>query len=226
MASIRVKRKPRDSKTCRPCRATKVKCDRKAPCGNCIKHHRADLCLYGNPSPEESASTTLFAGSSNISLVGIDSSDDEYYADRLIISQREWQETLSDLKALLHETFSRVEESSLSIQDRGSGLGNVGQAPLLPGDEAARTIFTPALEEILNKSRASNDMANVLVSDTVLPILGLENQSVTYPFIDLWSSSPLVFNPNSIFTMLPDDTLCRGSVISYPVCPSPITSNP
>lgn len=55
---IRSTRRPRECKTCLPCRASKVRCDRNLPCANCVK--RNFTCSYGRPPPNPfSLSTSL-----------------------------------------------------------------------------------------------------------------------------------------------------------------------
>ena len=49
MPPYAVRRRPRECKTCLPCRASKVRCDRNVPCGNCVKRNFA--CSYGRPPP-------------------------------------------------------------------------------------------------------------------------------------------------------------------------------
>ncbi|KAH8711769.1 Transcription factor lepE [Beauveria bassiana] len=60
-----VKRRRRPAKSCDACRARKVRCDQKIPCGPCTKARSAPKCIYGpgtvrlpspDPSPEESGS--------------------------------------------------------------------------------------------------------------------------------------------------------------------------
>ncbi|KAJ5466214.1 hypothetical protein N7530_010001 [Penicillium desertorum] len=48
MPTYPIRRRPRECKTCLPCRASKVRCDRNVPCGNCTK--RNFTCSYGRPS--------------------------------------------------------------------------------------------------------------------------------------------------------------------------------
>ncbi|CAG8093653.1 unnamed protein product [Penicillium nalgiovense] len=48
MPTYPIRRRPRECKTCLACRASKVRCDRKVPCGNCTK--RNFTCSYGRPS--------------------------------------------------------------------------------------------------------------------------------------------------------------------------------
>ncbi|KAJ6131335.1 hypothetical protein N7523_001795 [Penicillium sp. IBT 18751x] len=60
MPTYPIRRRPRECKTCLPCRASKVRCDRNVPCSNCVK--RNFECSYGRPPalkhPIPSASIT------------------------------------------------------------------------------------------------------------------------------------------------------------------------
>jgi hypothetical protein len=60
MPTYPIRRRPRECKTCLPCRASKVRCDREVPCSNCVK--RNFNCSYGRPPtfkhPTSSASIT------------------------------------------------------------------------------------------------------------------------------------------------------------------------
>ncbi|RAH41667.1 cellobiose response regulator [Aspergillus brunneoviolaceus CBS 621.78] len=49
MPTYPIRRRPRECKTCLPCRASKVRCDRNVPCSNCVK--RNFTCSYGRPPP-------------------------------------------------------------------------------------------------------------------------------------------------------------------------------
>src|ERR1700722_10607451 len=42
-------RRARPQLSCQPCRAGKLKCDRKTPCDSCVKRGRDDLCTYPAP---------------------------------------------------------------------------------------------------------------------------------------------------------------------------------
>lgn len=55
-----IRRRPRECKTCLPCRASKVRCDRNVPCGNCVKRNQPANCIYGRPPPDSqpAAATT------------------------------------------------------------------------------------------------------------------------------------------------------------------------
>lgn len=51
MPTYPIRRRPRECKTCLPCRASKVRCDRNVPCSNCVK--RNFTCSYGRPHPKD-----------------------------------------------------------------------------------------------------------------------------------------------------------------------------
>ncbi|RAL15299.1 cellobiose response regulator [Aspergillus homomorphus CBS 101889] len=59
MPTYPIRRRPRECKTCLPCRASKVRCDRNVPCGNCVK--RNFTCSYGRPPPSAPRPGSLLA---------------------------------------------------------------------------------------------------------------------------------------------------------------------
>lgn len=66
-----------------------------------------------------------------------------------------------------------------------------------------------ALVDILDKSKGSEDTAQALPQEDLLAELALGNESVAYPFVDLWSSDPYTFNIAGVCAVLPDDVQCR-----------------
>lgn len=71
-----------------------------------------------------------------------------------------------------------------------------------------------ALVDIFNKSRTSDDTARALPKDDLLAELALGNQSVAYPFVDLWSSDPFTFNIVAVCDVLPEDVQCHRYKLS------------
>lgn len=63
--------------------------------------------------------------------------------------------------------------------------------------------------DIFNKSKTSDDTARALPKDDLLAELALGNQSVAYPFVDLWSSDPFTFNIVAVCDVLPVDMQCH-----------------
>ncbi|KAJ5206604.1 Transcription factor [Penicillium cf. griseofulvum] len=62
MPTYPIRRRPRECKTCLPCRASKVRCDRNQPCGNCTK--RNFTCSYGRPASAKVPPPTIVTASS------------------------------------------------------------------------------------------------------------------------------------------------------------------
>ncbi|KAJ5543569.1 hypothetical protein N7535_005993 [Penicillium sp. DV-2018c] len=125
MPSYPIRRRPRECKTCLPCRASKVRCDRNVPCGNCTK--RKFTCSYGRPLPSKAPLPTAAATASSTSSqpptfvspkisphahsTSIDNgsyttdhptstSADPSLADNIDISQAEWDEINTKMVAM------------------------------------------------------------------------------------------------------------------------------
>ncbi|CDM26320.1 transcriptional regulator family: Fungal Specific TF [Penicillium roqueforti] len=135
MPTYPIRRRPRECKTCLPCRASKVRCDRNVPCGNCTK--RNFPCSYGRPSSTKhpppatvatASSTPLqqstFASPTNPPYTSSAPTTDGSYADHpsstsadpdlpdiIDISQAEWDEINNKMVAMeqilgsLHSLF-------------------------------------------------------------------------------------------------------------------------
>jgi hypothetical protein len=63
------------------------------------------------------------------------------------------------------------------------------------------------LAYILNKSGSLQ--AQTLLEGGLLPKLGLDNETATYPFVDLWSSDTSSFDVNAVCSALPNDHQIR-----------------
>ena len=303
-----IRRRPRICKTCLSCRASKVRCDRNLPCGNCVK--RNFTCSYSNapqpPPPSSSvasqqqqqqsllqqvqrpqvpvfttdtaAATTTTPSSSVVPSVGItpdpgpnnrysnendddddddngsSSGDDDYadsqeesLSDNVSISQGEWDDIHSKMGAMeqilasLHSLFeahsgrrrkpppgSAVETSSLEQQEQQHHHHHHhqrqqssphedtyrGSNPLKPS--AIHIGSRSALVDIQDKSKKSDDTTSqALPKDDLLAELALGNQSVAYPFVDLWSSDPFTFNIVAVCEVLPVDEQCYRYVAFF-----------
>jgi hypothetical protein len=61
----------------------------------------------------------------------------------------------------------------------------------------------------LQKSQSSKDAARTLLEENILPKLGLDNETATYPFVDLWSSEASTYDVRGLVKALPEDAHCR-----------------
>lgn len=304
-----IRRRPRLCKTCLPCRASKVRCDRNLPCGNCAKRNftcsynqaplstgatiphllpqsqqppstlppslqqhiiQREICPRNNPypgvtvtpsdssipsarfTPDQSrfhyAAGNYGAGMDCDSFAGDDEGDDDNKdeddsSDTVNISQAEWEDIHTKMGAM-----EQILNGLHSLFQSHSGRRHRGPEPPPPPPSSISSSFTPSIEEspptetetdrerryspqvgnifrpspllkkgaihigsrsalvdIFNKSKTSDDTARALPKDDLLAELALGNQSVAYPFVDLWSSDPFTFNIVAVCDVLPMD---------------------
>ncbi|RJE27530.1 Transcription factor [Aspergillus sclerotialis] len=238
MPSYPIRRRPRECKTCLPCRASKVRCDRNLPCSNCVK--RNFNCSYGRPPPNPfRLSTAEPTGPATTSEPSFPSRGDlnpssssnvnsrtspERSSETVTISQNEWDEinskmslmeqTLSSLNSLFQTHSTRAVARGESAEPRKPSEEVYGSGEGIYGSNALKTGDVhigsqSALVDILDRSKGSEDIAQALPKDDLLAELALGNESAAYPFVDLWSSDPFTFNITAVCAVLPDDGQCR-----------------
>jgi len=131
---------------------------------------------------------------------------------------REMESTISTLRMGLE----RVEEEpaatveSGSVQSGDAGFRSKGASPDREGIHAANTLgqgtvhlgSRSVLAYILN-NKTGSDQLQTLLEGGILPKLGLDNESATYPFVDLWSSDMSTFDISAVCSALPTDQQCR-----------------
>lgn len=231
----RIRRRPRECKTCLPCRANKVRCDHNAPCGNCVK--RNFTCSYGRPplqppvyshtswtassSPSQTQSSALPYPGHGASFVdqpsGAARDQQDDLPEVVHISQAEWDEIKAKMAAMeqvvgsLHSIFQA--HPGPKPRDRQSDESSrVREISVrLEGVYGPKVHFGPrsALVDILDKSKRSGDMAQALSRDDLRADLVLGNESAAYPFVDLWSPDKFTFNITDVCGVLPDDEQCH-----------------
>ena len=60
----------------------------------------------------------------------------------------------------------------------------------------------------LGRTKSSQDAARLVLEQNILPNLGLDNETATYPFVDLWSTDASNQGINGLLKLLPDDSHC------------------
>ncbi|KAK2748553.1 hypothetical protein FQN57_000688 [Myotisia sp. PD_48] len=234
-AIIRTKRKAREPKACYPCHTRKVKCDRNLPCDGCVKRDHADLCSYERPSkkrhivPQQPYAAPTIA-QSNASIDNVPISDGAMQSaisggGMVTVSRTEWETLRLKLKDMEQAMASM--QSGMEREDMTNIPSIEAPPPELPRKAAGATIpegegihatneygngtvhlgSRSVLAYLLGGS--SQEAAQALLEGGVLPKLGLDNETATYPFIDLWSSDSSTFDISAVATALPDDEQCR-----------------
>ncbi|GAB1202383.1 hypothetical protein APSETT445_000996 [Aspergillus pseudonomiae] len=149
-------------------------------------------------------------------------------AGRVSIAREEWENVRSRLKEMeqtitnLRVGLEKAEEGQASSLETGSvqsgDASNRSKAasPEREGIHAANTLgegtvhlgSRSVLAYILN-NKSGSDQLQALLEGGILPKLGLDNESATYPFVDLWSSDMSTFDISAVCSALPSDQQCK-----------------
>lgn len=147
---------------------------------------------------------------------------------RVSIAREEWDNVRNRLREMektitnLRVGLDRAEEGNGSILETGSvqsgdaSTRSKGASPEREGIHAANTLgegtvhlgSRSVLAYILN-NKSGSDQLHTLLEGGILPKLGLDNESATYPFVDLWSSDMSTFDISAVCSALPSDQQCK-----------------
>ncbi|KKY23705.1 putative fungal specific transcription [Phaeomoniella chlamydospora] len=230
-AVLRTKRKAREPKACYPCHSRKVKCDRKLPCDSCIKRDHADLCTYERPLKRRQLAINAGAASGDdysrpgsptygaptsdsaepgVTLVGNKISVSKEKWDKLCGDLQNAQEIIENLRAGVDDTSQigdqGAEQSTEHPEDTDRGV-HVATSRMGTVHLGSRSVV--AYMAGLGRSKSAQDAAKTVLEENVLPKLGLDNETVTYPFVDLWGSETSANDISGLCSALPDDKTCR-----------------
>ncbi|KKZ67333.1 hypothetical protein EMCG_06982 [[Emmonsia] crescens] len=243
-AIIRTKRKAREPKACYPCHTRKVKCDRNLPCDGCVKRDHADLCSYERPSKKRqvaaaqayaavaAASNGGDAGSLRVSPAELQIGTAGGVAGKVSIPKEEWDSVCAKLKDMensiisLRMGFEQMESGQAvpSTIPSASSAGRSGDSfPDREGIHALNELGNgtvhlgsrSVLAYLLGRSGTSQEASQALLEGGILPKLGLDNESATYPFVDLWSTDITTFDMRAVCAVLPDEDQCRMFIRRY-----------
>ena len=223
-AIIRNKRKVRDPKACYACHRRKVKCNRELPCDSCVKRDHPELCSYERPTKRRriALSTQLPAQDGDeIKSPAAQS------GPNVTVPKEQWERINSELQQLREQFNDSQPEPADEPVDPGYQERNVGNVSRSSEDAEREGIYAPsnqmgtmhlgsrsvlAYMMGLGRSKSTQDAARSLLEENILPKLGLDNESVTYPFVDLWSTDTSIKDINGLCSAIPDDNLCREYV--------------
>jgi len=219
-AIIRNRRKVRDPKACYACHRRKVKCDRNLPCDSCVKRDHPELCSYERPSKKR-----------RIALAGAVNQPDGGGADghdpmshggpNVTVPREQWERLNRELQQL---RITKVERSSPSPMHPDSDDADNGGTQSRSDEAEREGIHAPsnqmgtmhlgsrsvlAYMMGLGRTKSTQDTAQALLEENILPKLGLDNESATYPFVDLWSTDSSMHDVNGLCKAIPDDDLCN-----------------
>ncbi|KAI2740289.1 transcriptional regulator family: Fungal Specific TF [Penicillium roqueforti] len=153
---------------------------------------------------------------------------------RISIAREEWDNVRNRLQEMestissLRVGLERAEDGLPASMETGSvHSGDASSrskcaSPEREGIHAANTLgkgtvhlgSRSVMAYILN-NQSGSDQLQALLEGGILPKLGLDNESATYPFVDLWSSDMSTFDITAVCSALPTDQQCRELFYYY-----------
>ncbi|KAK0647214.1 hypothetical protein DIS24_g7943 [Lasiodiplodia hormozganensis] len=220
---LRRKRKAREFKACYPCRQRKVKCDQGVPCKTCIDREHPELCI-SKPSAKR-----MDLGHGHLQAPA-------QSGQAKVISASDWEGVVSTLKTIVTELSqlksvigqkqghccSHCQCQSRADDDEGEELGLVpSQGIHVATGCSGQTVYVgsnsfPAVATSISRDGEARAPLRELFANDVLPLFGLENESATYPFVDLWGlPHGSLSRVQELAAALPSDADCWTLLKSY-----------
>ncbi|OAP61621.1 hypothetical protein AYL99_03824 [Fonsecaea erecta] len=226
-AIIRNKRKVRDPKACYACHRRKVKCDRNLPCDSCVKRDHPELCSYERPTKKRRIA--LSGALAQHDGVGSESPIQQQTGPNITVPREQWERLNRELQQLrgmarpdeqlspallptdlddpnvagTHSRGDETDREGIHAPSNQMGMMHLGSRSVL------------AYMMGLGRSKTAQDTAKSLLEENILPKLGLDNESATYPFVDLWSTDSSMQDVNGLCKAIPDDELCNEFFVAY-----------
>ncbi|KAF3479737.1 uncharacterized protein GIQ15_06713 [Arthroderma uncinatum] len=183
------------------------------------------------PPPDTEDGARSLEGAGNVSVGDIEMHGMAADAERVSISKVEWESVCSKLKDMecamssLRAEMERVDANAMYQPQTAlvSPEPPIDQARL-PRDEPlsdregihAKNEYGNGTVHLGSRSvlayllgGSSKEATQALLEGGLLPKLGLDNETATYPFIDLWSSDSSSYDIKSVCAAIPDDKQCR-----------------
>lgn len=185
---------------CSPCQLRKVRCSYQSPCQTCVDREHPELCIYGAPAKR---------------VILQQQQPDSPQPERRTSSPTTVN-TWPPSKEQWHGLVSRLERLEMSVAaitnqtptSPSSINPNLTTSPPMENESKAtasskamyamhpmtgENVFlggnsVPAMAAALAHSNESSNIQNV-ISQSMLPIFALENNSTMYPFVNIWDSS-------------------------------------
>ncbi|KAF7846410.1 hypothetical protein BT93_L4415 [Corymbia citriodora subsp. variegata] len=197
-AIIRTKRKIRDPKACYACHRRKVKCDRNLPCDSCVKRDHPQLCSYERPTKKRKIQLNTATGDE----------EERSTTGPNVTLPREYVRRLEAEVELLRSKETKDEVESVNGDREGVHAPSTQTGTMHLGSRSV-------LAYMIGNKRSTADDAMNLLGQNILPNLGLDNETTTYPFVDLWGSNSRTHDVSGLCSAIPEDSLCREFWLTY-----------
>ncbi|KAE9968575.1 hypothetical protein BLS_005798 [Venturia inaequalis] len=239
------KRKARGGqRSCYPCRQRKVKCSHDVPCKTCIEREHQELCTYNPPSAalpvhsstEASRPQTIEAFPRTIGAQdGFRVSRDEWDEMRAKV------DTIMEVVVTLRDNIQQVSrplkrrrvgpasssedddegpfsssKSGAPHQDRSDSIPSILANNQLLGDQHDTFLGGNSVPAMVIAMGKGDEGVRELIGKSVLPVFGLDNDSATYPFVDLWGlPHGSILRIQQLCSLIPSDSECLQYFTHY-----------
>ncbi|OQV01636.1 Fungal specific transcription factor domain-containing protein isoform 2 [Cladophialophora immunda] len=224
---LRRKRKARGQKACHPCRQRKVGCNYQKPCQKCIDRNHPELCVYEPVSKRANIDTSATThqvpapASTEGAPVGW-----SRITERLQTIEQSIQELRTELKDLAGRDGSpstlvgRPRPDRAGRDSSSDGVDQDSFAIHTSNEVTGETVHlggnsVPAMVFSLKSDPNEYDVQDLL-GKSILPLFGLDNESATYPFVDLWGLPHGSYaRLQALCRLLPTDADCLQYFAQY-----------
>lgn len=243
---LRRKRKVREHKACYPCRQRKVRCDLNRPCKTCVEREHPELCDYHPPTKRQNVGIAAVPYTSQddtgpgtpvsampMGNVTISQADFSSLLRKLDGLESNIEDLRRELRAVNNAAVPRLDGSGPStpiVNGRYAFDGPKNELPIssaaLPGFHTknsltGQTVYiggssVPAL--VMALGQGSRDELNIkdVLGKSILPLFGLDNETATYPFVDLWGlANGWSAKAMQLAKAIPSDSQCLNFLQYY-----------
>ncbi|KAI5364119.1 Putative zn(2)-C6 fungal-type DNA-binding domain, flavin prenyltransferase UbiX [Septoria linicola] len=205
---LRKKRKAREHKACYPCRQRKVKCDLSRPCQTCRDRDHPELCSYHPPNKRQNVEghpPAALMGDGHAGPYPPGPSGPGYVAvgtSQLDMMFRQLHSLENSIAELRREVRRNAGDHTGMHESDGTESSNGQRAQthtdlhgLHTKNESGEIVHlgggsVPAMLYALSQGQTpgaqEQQQLQEFLGKSVLPMFGLDNESATYPFVDLW----------------------------------------
>ncbi|UJO22323.1 uncharacterized protein CLAFUR5_09190 [Fulvia fulva] len=196
---LRKKRKAREHKACYPCRQRKVKCDLSRPCQTCRDRDHPELCSYHPPNKRQNLDGNQQApvmrqddgqfGGPGGNYVTLGRHEFDMLCHKLNGLENSIADLRREIRRNAHDQNGHQDSDGARRQTYTDLHGlhtknESGEIVHLGGGSVPAMLYAMSHGQALNGGE-QNQLQEFL-GKSVLPLFGLDNESATYPFVDLW----------------------------------------
>lgn len=235
---LRKKRKARQQKSCYPCKHRKVACDLGKPCSTCISRTHPELCDY-NPREMSAMPHTPIKSEHDVEIhSSMPVSISQPEIQQLFRKLEHLESNIEDLRREIREQKAtskmrtpQISSPSTPINHKSTidpvkAEGPIPTSTTLPGFHTmnystGQTVHlggssVPALIMALGQGNRDQSVVQEIIRNSMLPLFGLDNETATYPFVDLWSlANGWQAKAIQLAKTLPADSQCLAYLQSY-----------